>query len=40
MSTSLRLITRKANGFHSAEAFFGLEMLRHSVVCPTLPGGA
>jgi len=40
MNISLRLIARKAYGFHSAEAFIGLAMLKHSGVCPALPGRA
>ena len=38
MNTSIRLITRKAYGFHSADALIGLAMLKHGGLCPSLPG--
>jgi transposase len=38
MNTSLRLITRIAYGFHSADAMIALAKLKHSGVCPSLPG--
>ena len=38
MNTSIRLITRKAYGFHSANALIGLAMLKHGGLCPSLPG--
>ena len=40
VNTSLRLIVRIAYGFHSAEAMIAMAMLKHSGVCPPLPGRA
>ena len=38
LNSQLRLITRRAFGFHSAEAMIALAMLKHSGLCPPLPG--
>lgn len=38
MNTKIRLITRRAFGFHSAEALIGLAMLDLGGLCPPLPG--
>jgi transposase len=38
LNTQLRLITRRAFGFHSADALIALAMLKHSGLCPSLPG--
>jgi transposase len=40
VNTSLRLITRVAYGFHSAEAMIAMAYLKHSGLCPALPGRA
>lgn len=40
MNTSLRLVTRIAYGFHSAEAMIALALLKHGGVCPPLPARA
>lgn len=37
-NTGIRLITRRAYGFHSAEALVALAMLKHGGLCPPLPG--
>jgi transposase len=37
LNTQLRLITRRAFGFHSAHALIALAMLKHSGLCPSLP---
>jgi transposase len=37
-NTSIRLITRRAFGFHSAEALIALAMLTLGGLCPPLPG--
>jgi transposase len=39
-NTKIRLITRQAFGFHSAQALIGLAMLALGGLCPTLPGRA
>ncbi|HEV8653475.1 MAG TPA: hypothetical protein VG276_29760, partial [Actinomycetes bacterium] len=36
----LRLLTRVAFGFHSAQALIGLAMLSLGGLCPPLPGRA
>jgi transposase len=36
----LRLLTRRAYGFHSAEALIAMAMLTRGGLCPTLPGRA
>jgi transposase len=38
MNTSIRLIARKAYGFHSPHALIALAMLKHGGLCPSLPG--
>jgi len=38
INTTLRLITRRAYGFHSAQALIALAMLTLGGLCPTLPG--
>lgn len=38
LNSQLRLITRRAFGFHSAEAMIALAMLKHAGLCPPLPG--
>jgi transposase len=38
VNTSIRLITRRAFGFHSAEALIALAMLTLGGLCPPLPG--
>jgi transposase len=38
LNTQLRLIVRRAFGFHSADAMIALAMLKHSGLCPPLPG--
>jgi len=38
LNTQLRLIVRRAFGFHSAEAMIALAMLKHGGLCPQLPG--
>ena len=38
LNSQLRLITRRAFGFHSAEAMIALAMLKHGGLCPPLPG--
>lgn len=38
LNTQLRLIVRRAFGFHSADAMIALAMLKHSGLCPSLPG--
>jgi transposase len=38
VNTSLRLITRVAYGFHSAGAMIAMAYLKHSGLCPPLPG--
>ena len=38
LNGQLRLITRRAFGFHSAEALIALAMLKHGGLCPPLPG--
>ena len=40
MNTRLRLLTRVAFGFHSAQALIGLAMLSLGGLCPPLPGRA
>jgi len=37
-NTTIRLITRRAFGFHSAEALIALAMLTLGGLCPPLPG--
>jgi transposase len=37
LNSQLRLITRRAFGFHSAEAMIALAMLKHGGLCPPLP---
>ncbi|MGH2873547.1 MAG: ISL3 family transposase [Solirubrobacteraceae bacterium] len=38
LNGQLRLLTRRAFGFHSADAMIGLAMLQHAGLCPPLPG--
>ena len=38
LNGQLRLITRRAFGFHSADALIALAMLKHGGLCPPLPG--
>lgn len=38
MNTSIRLIARKAYGFHGPQALIALAMLKHAGLCPSLPG--
>ena len=38
INTKIRLLTRQAFGFHSAEALIGLAMLALGGLCPALPG--
>jgi transposase len=38
MNTKIRLITRQAFGFHSAEPLIGLALLALGGLCPPLPG--
>jgi transposase len=38
LNSQLRLITRRAFGFHSAAAMIALAMLKHGGLCPPLPG--
>ena len=38
LNTKLRLITRRAFGFHSPEALIAFAMLAHGGLCPPLPG--
>jgi transposase len=38
LNTQLRLIVRRAFGFHSADAMIALAMLKHGGLCPQLPG--
>jgi transposase len=38
LNTQIRLITRQAFGFHSADALIALAMLRFAGLCPALPG--
>jgi transposase len=38
LNTKLRLITRRAFGFHSPDALIALAMLAHGGLCPPLPG--
>jgi hypothetical protein len=38
INTQIRLITRRAFGFHSAEALIALAMLKLAHLCPPLPG--
>lgn len=40
INTTLRLITRRAYGFHSAEALIALALLTVGGLCPPLPGRA
>jgi transposase len=40
VNTSLRLITRVAYGFHSAEAMIAMAFLKQGGLCPPLPGRA
>jgi len=40
MNTKIRLITRQAFGFHSAEPLIGLALLALGGLCPPLPGRA
>jgi transposase len=40
INTTLRLITRRAYGFHSAESLIALAMLTGGGLCPPLPGRA
>jgi len=37
-NTHLRLLTRQAYGYHSAQALIAMAMLRRGGLCPTLPG--
>jgi hypothetical protein len=37
-NTTIRLITRRAFGFHTPEALIALAKLRLSGLCPPLPG--
>jgi len=37
-NTTIRLITRRAYGFHSAQALIALAMLTLGGLCPPLPG--
>jgi transposase len=37
LNTQIRLITRKAFGFHSAQALIALAMLKLAGLCPPLP---
>ncbi len=37
LNSQLRLIVRRAFGFHSADAMIALAMLKHSGLCPSLP---
>jgi transposase len=37
-NTTIRLITRRAYGFHSADALIALAMLTLRGLCPPLPG--
>jgi transposase len=37
MNTGIRLIARKAYGFHSPDALIALAMLKHGGLCPPLP---
>ena len=39
-NTGIRLITRRAYGFHSPQALIALAMLRFGALCPDLPGRA
>jgi transposase len=38
VNTKIRLLTRLAFGFHSAEALIGMGMLALGGLCPALPG--
>jgi len=38
VNTTLRLLCRRAYGFHSAEALIALAMLKLGGLCPPLPG--
>jgi transposase len=38
MNTGIRLLARKAYGFHSPDAMIALAMLKHGGLCPPLPG--
>ena len=38
MNTGIRLLTRKAYGFHSSDALIALAMRKHGGLCPPLPG--
>jgi transposase len=38
LNTKLRLIMRRAFGFHSPDALIALAMLAHGGLCPPLPG--
>jgi transposase len=38
MNTGIRLLTRRAYGFHSPDALIALAMLKHGGLCPPLPG--
>jgi transposase len=38
LNTQIRLITRQAFGFHSADALIALAILRFAGLCPPLPG--
>lgn len=40
VNTKIRLLTRQAFGFHSADALIGLAMLALGGLCPSLPGRA
>ena len=40
LNTTMRLICRRAYGFHSAEALIALAMLTVGGLCPPLPGRA
>ena len=37
-NTTIRLITRRAYGFHAAQALIGLALLTLGGLCPPLPG--
>jgi transposase len=38
MNTGIRLLARRAYGFHSPDALIALAMLKHGGLCPPLPG--
>lgn len=39
-NTHLRVLTRRAYGFHSADALIAMAMLTRGGLCPALPGRA